>query len=147
MEFKIRKATSSDSEFIFECLTLLLDKKMYEFNEFQKFYENCMKQEHSDLWLASVNGLSIGFLTANKFLIPRYLGFGIEVEEIVIIKKFQGRGFGRLFLETIIEYYKPDLNCRKIIIKSNDLEGSCKLYRRVFSETDFMVFQTFLNKV
>ena len=143
----IRKATALDSHFIFECLKLLIDEDFYTYTEFEKYLDKCLKNTCTEFWIATLDNSQIGLITANKFSVPRYLGFGVEFEEVVIAKPYQGKGYGTSFLNEVINKYKADHNCRKVLIKSNDKEGSCRLYEKVFSKTDFLVFQTYLNKI
>lgn len=148
MELSIRKAERYDSELVFRCLQILLDKKMYSWEEFNEYYAKLLTTATApDIWIATHADETVALITANKFHLPRFLGYGYEFEEIVVLPEFQSRGIGKAFILQLIDFYKQDTFCRKIIIKSNDLEGSCRLYQKIIDTTDFRVFQKYLNKI
>ena len=64
--------------------------------------------------------MDCGLLTCNKFFIPRYLGFGIELEEVVIIPELQGKGLIGQLITKYFDEIKKDDSIRKVIIKTDD---------------------------
>ncbi len=146
MELKIIKADKSDVHFVYECLQYLIDKKLYTYEQFFNYYHSLLQlPDKPHLWIAQYNNEPIGFISAVKFYMNRYLGYGIELEEIVIHSNFQGKGLGTEFIRKLIEFYGKDEACRKVLIKSNDHKGSCRLYERIIDKTDFIVFSKRLN--
>jgi GNAT superfamily N-acetyltransferase len=146
MEFEITSADRKDAGFVYDCLQHLLDRKYYGLQEFNGYYERLLDDPaRPDLWIARSDARPVGFISASKFHMNRYLGYGVEFEEIVIHQDFQGRGLGGRFIQELIEIYKKDTDCRKVIIKSNDVEGSCRLYERLLDKTSFIVFSKRLN--
>jgi len=148
MELEIIRADKKDWEFVFYCLQILLDKKLYEAKEFKTYFEDLIgRSDAPEFWIVKKEKEAAGLITANRFHLPRFLGYGYEFEEIVILPAFQKKGIGRKFISMLIDHYKADPLCRKIVIKSNDHEGSCRLYKAILDPTDFDVFQLYLNKI
>lgn len=148
MELEIIKSDKAHVHFVYECLQHLVDRKLYTFEQFSNYYHSLLQlPDKPDLWIAEYNNKPVGFISAVKFYMNRYLGYGIELEEIVIHSNFQGRGLGTKFIGKLIEFYSKDEACRKVLIKSTDHTGSCRLYERILDKTDFMVFSKRLNNV
>jgi GNAT superfamily N-acetyltransferase len=145
---EIRKVNTGDYEFIYECLQELTHK-MFELNEFQIYCEELLKGKYGrvELWILLEDKLKVGYATLNIFAIPRYLGCVVEFEEMVIKKEFRNKGYAKYLLENLINHYTSDLDCRKVILKTNDIEGSAKLFGRVLNETNMVTFQRFINKI
>ena len=78
---------------------------------------------------------------------PRYLGFGVDLEEVVTIPKFQRKGICKNFINFLISHYKVEKQCRKITIKTDDNSGSGKLYKSLFDSTETRIFQNYLNNI
>lgn len=145
---KIRIAKKEDYVFIFKSITLLLDKKLFSMEQFKSYYFGLIESEiNTEIWIYSECEVDKGYIVANKFAIPRYLGYGIELEEIVILPEFQNMGIGKKFIELLIDYYKSNKVCRKIIIKTDDHQGAGKLYNRLLDVTEMKIYHRFINKL
>ena len=145
----IRKFIEEDYLFVENCLENLLSEKKYSVEMFKEYFNKLIAQKFGkvEVWIAEQNNQSIGCITANWFSIPRYLGYGIELEEVVILPLYQRKGYGRKFLELIIDLYSLDKECRKISVKTDDIIGAGKLYGTLLSETKMISYQQFLNKL
>lgn len=145
IEVYLSSLKEDDTNFIYDNITLLTDGKyFFKKEEFLSFLKTISS---SEIWILKYNKDFAGYLILNKLAMPRYIGYTLDIEEIVITSKHQNKGLGRLFLEEIITNKSLDKMARKISIKSNDINGSCKLYNIVFEASDFIYFSKFLNKI
>ena len=143
-----RKAGIADYVFIFESISLLLDKNLFSLEEFRIYFFGLIGSDtNTDIWICSEDEVDKGCIVANKFAVTRYIGYGIELEEIVILPEFQNKGIGKKFIELLIEHYMAYPACRKIIIKTDDSLGSGKLYERTLGRTEMKTYQKFINKL
>lgn len=144
----IRKATLADCDFVKLCRKQLVSTEISD-DIFQKYFSVLLDQQSAcvDVWIANVNNIPAGYIVANKFSIPRYLGFGVELEEVVIMPEFQRKGYGEAFILYLIDHYSGYSDCRKIAVKTDDDKGSGKLYKKLMAETRMKFYQQFLNKI
>ncbi|HAH50369.1 MAG TPA: hypothetical protein DCL80_03545 [Balneola sp.] len=147
MKLNLRKAVISDKKLLYDLVLELSNPKILKETIFNDFFENILELKSSDIWVFENKEDIIGYALVNRSVQLRYLGFVVEIEEIVVSKKFRRKGYGEKFIYLLKEEYKSDLNCRKLGIKTNDLNGSARLYRRLFDETDLIYFQIFLNRI
>lgn len=145
----IRKATAKDADFIAACVQHLLAEKKFTGESYRVYFEKLLDQQYGsvDVWLAMAGETAVGYITAVKFPIPRYLGFGVELEEVVVLPEFQRRGYGRQFILLLKDQYTADKDCRKICVKTDDHQGSGRLYGDLMNRTDMCFYQQFLNKL
>jgi hypothetical protein len=146
---RIRMSEHIDYSFISNCLNTLLDKTRYSPEVFASYFLELHEGKYSktEVWIAENEYEKVGCITANKFAIPRYLGYGVEFEEIVILPEHQRKGYGASFIQQLSHHYMKDHVCRKICVKTNDTEGSGKLYKSLMTETDMIYYQDYLNKL
>lgn len=148
MELEIRRAREEHWEFVFSCLQILLEKNLYTEEAFKTYFTALVERSDApEIWIVVKENEPAGLITANRFHLPRFLGYGYEFEEIVILPSYQKKGIGGKFISMLIDHYKADPLCRKILIKANDHNGSCRLYKTILDSTDFEVFQLYLNKI
>lgn len=148
MDITLHRAKKQDADFVFHCLQILLGKSIYTIEEFEFYFFQLIDITNApEFWIAKLENENVGLITANKFYMPRFLGYGFDFEEIIILPQFQRKGIGKTFILKLIEHYQKDNMCRKITIKSNDINGSCRLYKKIIDSTDFKVFQKYLNKI
>jgi len=91
-------------------------------------------------------GEAAGLVTLTRFAMPRYAGYGYEIEEIAMLPAFRGRGLGRNALVALAERLGADKRARKIVVRTNGADAA-RLYAAVYSETDMRSFQMFVNKI
>ena len=144
---KIKKAKLNDAKFIHDNLEILRGDVSYSFLKFQNFYKSFLLNENNWIYIAEISNNNVGFVTVNKYSSIRYIGYTIELEEVVIIEEMRGRGIGKQFLNLVIDRIKTDLSIRKIVIKTDDLLVAGKLFSKFLNINNMRVFQKHLNKI
>lgn len=144
--FKIHRATKKDTNFIVSALRELDDISV-GVEDFSRYLDKYFAQGNSIIYIAEKDGEKIGLITLNKLSMPRYIGHGYEMEEVIITGNAKGKGYGKIFVQEIIKLCGQDPDARKIIVKTNE-SAAKNLYRKYFTERkDIVVFQKFLNKI
>ncbi len=144
---EIRYAKPSDIDFIYLCLKELNDEEFFTLNEFRFFCEDkkIFESDHMCFVIGQEKGIDCGLLTCNKFFMPRYLGFGIELEEVVIIPELQGKGLIGQLITKYFDEIKKDDSIRKVIIKTDDSKIASKAYQKVFDKQPHILFSKRIN--
>ena len=143
----IQKGTLTDCNFIYNALEVLRDGLDINYSQFENYYTHVLKLTTTEFIIGNdLENNQIGLITLNRFEIPRYMGYGIEMEEVVVLEKYRGKGYAKQMIELIFEKYKIDTACRKLLVKT-DGEEAMKLYEHYFSKTSLCHFQKYLNKV
>jgi PhnO protein len=142
----LRKATIKDCSWVYEILEELRNPVEYDLVAFRIFFLQLISNENVRFLILVDNNESVGYVTLNKFSIPRYIGYGIEIEEFVIHKKHRGRGYSYKLIEEVKKHIQEDKTVRKLIIKSNGSDSK-PIYAKVLNETDLVTFQVYLNKI
>jgi GNAT superfamily N-acetyltransferase len=144
-----RIATMEDYVIVYSAVNELLDTPLFDLKDFQSYWNNLLSGEFGkcEPWLAIKGSTIFAYILANYYPIPRYLGIGVELEEVVTFSNFQRKGIGRLFIKFLILHYTKEQKVRKISIKTNDHSGSGRLYSDLFVTTDMRLYQKFLNKI
>lgn len=142
-------AREDDGSIIFMGVQALLDKQFYSAPEFLIYWKELISGVYGkvDVWIGEVDETPCAYIVANYFSIPRYLGFGLELEEVVVFDYYRRKGIGRLFLEYLIDHYKKMPRCRKVLIKTDDYSGSGKLYASVLGNSNMRCYEKYLNKI
>ena len=150
MELTFRKAVLSDYKLIYIAVQELLEKPLFTQHQFKKYWFELISGifGKNEVWLAfNSEGEFLGYIFVNFYWLPRYLGFGVDLEEVVTIPKFQRKGICKNFINFLISHYKVEKQCRKITIKTDDNSGSGKLYKSLFDSTETRIFQNYLNNI
>lgn len=149
MDLEFRIATSSDWGGVFTAIQELQDRPLFTLKTFESYWGQLISGEFGkcDVWLAFNDGMACAYILANYYPIPRYLGVGVELEEIVTLPEFQRKGIGITFIQFLINHYSHENTCRKITVKTDDHAGSGKLYAKLFRLTEMRLYQKFLNKI
>jgi GNAT superfamily N-acetyltransferase len=92
-------------------------------------------------------GEKVGMLTCNRFAIPRYLGFGIEIEEVVTHPSYQGQGIGSEMLEAFISSCVQNSNIRIVIVKTDDPKRAGRLYSKSFNINNKIVYSKEIHRL
>tara|TARA_B100000963_G_C22486272_1_gene607066 strand:- start:371 stop:814 length:444 start_codon:yes stop_codon:yes gene_type:complete len=144
---EIREARDSDTNFIYLCLKELSDDEFFSIENFKLFvqHKKIFNKDNIKFVIGSEEGLDFGLLTCNKFFIPRYLGIGIELEEVIILPEFRGKGLVGRFIEKYFESIKKDQSVRKLIVKTDDKKIASKAYEKVFDKQDHVLFSKKVN--
>jgi RimJ/RimL family protein N-acetyltransferase len=145
--FSIVEAGQADCQFIHEILEALRGGLLVKAESFETYFmlslqNPCLKY----LMGVNENGQKIGLITLNRFEIPRYIGHGYEMEEVIILDQYKGKGYSKKMIELVIERCKREDNCRKLIVKTDgEIAGS--LYKKYMDQTSLISFQLYINKV
>ncbi|MBI4375235.1 MAG: GNAT family N-acetyltransferase [Elusimicrobia bacterium] len=142
------KALSDDSlEFAFQCLKELRGRARYSLSDFERYVRANHLMDHSnfEMLVGYTGKFPIGILTCNRFAMPRYLGFGYELEEVIICPSRQGQGYGKQLVRAFLRRAKSDKSIRKVIVKTDDQVRAGKLYKKYFSVSPATVYHTTVN--
>ena len=90
------------------------------------------------------DGKHAGVVTLVRFAMPRYLGHGYEIQELVVAPAFRRQGLARRALELVAERCRADAHARKVVIRTN-VEHARRAYATVWSATDLTSYQTLLH--
>jgi PhnO protein len=142
----LRKANLKDCVWVYNTLEELRFPVSYSLLQFENYYKSCLKSNFFSFYIFCNDSESIGLVSLNKFYMPRYLGFGYEMEEFVIDKNHRGKGYSYKMIEAVKLIIQEDKTIRKLIIKSNG-ENSKHIYAKALNETDLVTFQVYLNKL
>jgi (aminoalkyl)phosphonate N-acetyltransferase len=142
----LRKANSSDCEWVCEILEELRTPVSYSLEQFSAYYLSALDDANFDFYIFCHNEDRLGLMSLNKFNMPRYLGYGYEMEEFVVHKDHRGKGISYQMIEAIKTLLEEDKLIRKLIIKSNG-EDSKYIYAKALNQTDLVTFQVYLNKL
>jgi GNAT superfamily N-acetyltransferase len=131
---EIHRMVQADTGFVFECLKELRGSAEYSIDRFEAYVKAYCLLDHPDfqIMIGASAFQPVGILTCNRFAMPRYLGFGYEIEEIVISPALQGKGYGKAMIEAFLAWSQPDQSIRKIILKTDDGARAGRLYSQFF---------------
>lgn len=144
---ELNEMTSESVDFVYECLKELRGDLQYSAERFRAFVSQCGLLNHPDfvVYVGSSEGRPVGILTCNRFVIPRYLGYGIELEEVVVHPDCQRRGYGKALIKGFLERVREDLDVRKVIVKTDDGAKAGKLYSQFFDTMKTTVYVKPIN--
>jgi ribosomal protein S18 acetylase RimI-like enzyme len=131
----LRKAEPSDDQFLWECLASLRGNAHYsvaQLGQFLRFHSGTT----CEILLAEFGGASVGMLTCNRTPMPRYLGVGVELEEVVIHPGHQGRGLALPMIRSCVNRYLADPDVRRITVHSDDQGRAKRMYSKLFATSD-----------
>jgi GNAT superfamily N-acetyltransferase len=149
MVLSYREATLDDAEIVYTAIQELLDKPLFSLTSFEAYWIGLLSGElgRSEVWLAMADGVICAYILANHYPMPRYLGIGIELEEVTTLPAYQRKGIGKAFILFLMKYYRSLPHCRKVTVKTDDHDGSGKLYSALFHQTEMRVYHNYLNKI
>ncbi len=135
--------------FVYTCLKELRGSVDYSFADFEAFIEKyeVIKHPAYQIFIGFIDCKPVGVLTCNRFIMPRYLGFGYELEEVIIHPSMQGKNYGGQLIAGFIKLVKEDKSIRKIIVKTDDQQQAGKLYKRYFDINEATVYVRKVNNL
>ena len=142
----LRKANLADCEWVYNTLEELRFPVTYTLQQFENYYKSCLNNDNFCFYIFSDGNNIVGLVSLNKFNIPRYLGFGYEIEEFVIDKIHRGQGYSYKMIEAVKMLLQEEKSVRKLIIKSNG-DDSKHIYAKALKQTDLVSFQIYINKL
>lgn len=142
-------AEESHIPFVYECLTELRGEAEYTVEDFATYMEQEKYFAGSpfQLFVALSDGTPVGILTCNRFAMPRYLGFGAEIEEVVVHPNFQNRGMASAMLKSYLDECAQDSTLRKVTIKTDDPLRAGRVYSKYFLPVDTTVYSKTINRL
>lgn len=146
---RLVEATTEDVTFIYSCLQQLSgdvefpEEDLKEFLISQRYFNSTSTS--SEILVGWEDDIPRGILTCNRFNIPRYLGQGVELEEVIVASDAHGMGFGSAMVENFLRRARNDPLIRKIIVKTDDLKIAGAVYKKYFDTTDITVFSRRVN--
>ncbi len=147
VDITLRPARPDDSSFVHECLKALRGRAEYGIHELREYLERLPAHQGaaSAVLVAERQGTAVGILTVNRFAMPRYLGYGVELEEVVIHEVHRRAGYGGAMIAAFLRSVEGDRELRTVRVRTDDLEGSGRLYARMFSTTASRLYSKSVN--
>jgi GNAT superfamily N-acetyltransferase len=140
--------TGDDVDFVFDCLLTLRGQASYSADDLRGYCERwALRGPTSPILIARMEGVPVGMLTYNRFAVPRYLGFGIELEEVIIAPNFQGQGLAGQMIEHFLVWIAQFPEIRRVQVRTDDEVRAGKVYARLFTKTDSMIFTRSINSL
>jgi GNAT superfamily N-acetyltransferase len=139
----------SDIPFVYDCLATLRGDAWYDECEFKRYIEinELFNPGPFSILVGREAGEQLGMLTCNRFSIPRYLGFGVEIEEVVVHPRYQGKGVAERMLNEVIAMLSLDNSVRKVVVKTDDVQRAGKGYEKVLSVSEQIVYARAINRL
>lgn len=136
-------------EFAFECLKELRGQANYSLAQFRDYVRDARLIGHPEhqLFVGEVSGSPMGLLTCNRFAMPRYLGFGYELEEVIVSAANQDKGYGQLLIDAFLKRVGADPTVRKVSVKTDDEARAGKVYRKFFAPVHTTVYSKPINRL
>jgi RimJ/RimL family protein N-acetyltransferase len=140
--------TSDDIEFAFECLLTLRGQVSYSPADLRQYCERwALLGPTSPMLIARMDGVPVGLLTCNRLAVPRYLGFGIELEEVVVAPAFQGQGVAGRMIDAFLEWAGQQPELRRVQVRTDDHERAGRVYARRFSVAQTTVYARTVHRL
>lgn len=133
-----------DATYVAEQLAELFAPIAGRASELRAYLDDTLHPPHTAMFVIEVDGRRAGVLTVDRHAMPRYLGFAYEIQELVVVAPFRGRGVARAALVLVAERCRRDPLARKVLIKTN-VEAAKRAYASVWSTTDVVSYQAMLN--
>lgn len=146
---QLRQITDGSVEFAYDCIKDLRGDAEYDLALFKEYIRsNCLSESPSvHMYIAYEELEPRGLLTVNKFAMPRYLGFGYELEEVIVSREFQGQGYGSQIIEAFLSSIVGDKNTRKVLVKTDDDALAGKFYQKYFDVVLTKVYSRFVHRI
>lgn len=146
---KLEPMRVEDVGFVYECLGELRGAAQYTEASFRRYVDEARLLEHPDfrVLIGFEDGRRVGMLTCNRFAMPRYLGYGYELEEVVIHPRHQGRGLAQDLVSAFLESVAQRPEVRKVIVKTDDEGRAARVYERLFGRVAAKVYARTVNRL
>ena len=120
-DVRLRHASLDDAAFAHDCLSELRDGVRVSREAFEVYLRAVVVQPQVSILIAESGRRRVGLVTLNRFVMPRYVGYGYEIEEFVVAPAHRRCGIGRQMLTLLIEMCGRDPQARKLVVKSNTI--------------------------
>ncbi len=143
----VAPVSDADRAHVIECLRPLNGDVDRIRSEIESMLPRYLEDPSVELLIVETSrGEAAGLVTLTRFAMPRYAGYGYEIEEIAMLPQFRGQGLGRKALLGLVERLREHKTARKIVVRTNGADAA-RLYASVYDETDMRSFQRFVNKI
>lgn len=136
--------SSDDASFLACCLRELFEPIAGRAEELGRFLDAHLHGPDAAILVLEVDGQRAGIVTLVRVLMPRYLGFAYEIQEIVVLEAFRRRGVARRALKLVEERCLRDPLARKVVIRTTEPEAR-RVYASVWERTDMTSYQKMLH--
>jgi ribosomal protein S18 acetylase RimI-like enzyme len=136
--------SAEDAAFVAESLADLFAPIAGRADELRAFLDAHVNPPQLSLLIIEAEGARAGIVTLERFAMPRYLGHGYEIQELVIAVPFRRRGIARRALELVEERCRADKTARKVVIRTN-VEHAQRAYAKVWEANDLTSYQAMLH--
>ena len=136
--------TVDDAAFLADCLADLFAPIAGRGAQLRAYLDAYVHPPETSMLLVQVDGVRAGVVTLVRFAMPRYLGHGYEIQELVVAPSHRGKGVARQTLALVAARCRADASARKVVIRTN-VDAARRAYASVWSATDITSYQTMLN--
>ena len=144
---KIFKASFNDAAFLYDNLEVLRNGVKYSYDDFLNFYKQYLDNKFNSIFIASIKGENIGFITVNTYASLKYIGYTSELEEVIVLSEYRGLGLGKEMISLVIKELENNKLIRKTIVKTDDQKIAGRVYQKFMTLTEMRTYQLFLNKI
>ena len=78
---------------------------------------------------------------------PRYLGYGVELEEVIVHEDHRRKGYGAAMIAAFLRLVEGDRDLRTVRVRTDDHDGSGRLYARMFTTTQSRIYAKSVNQL
>ncbi len=143
MSINIRYAKPSDFPEIYQ-LICDLEYEVFDITEFQRIFEENLKNRNIFYNLAEVDGETAGFMSLHIQSLLYHCGEAAEIQEMIVKEKFRGRGIGRMLIEEAKEIAGKN-RCVSLIVASHiTRKDAHRFYKRMGFRKDHFKFEIVL---
>jgi len=140
----VAPVSRADAEFAALCLRELFAPIADRAEDLRAYLDTELRAGATTLLAIELAGQRAGLVSLVRFAMPRYLGHGYEIQELVILEPFRGRGVARRALTLVAERCRQDPLARKVVVRTN-VPAARAAYGAVWQESDMASYQAMLN--
>jgi RimJ/RimL family protein N-acetyltransferase len=149
---ELKKIDKNTIPFAFECMKELRGEAKYSYEMFYTYIKKSLfdnDNTNSSILIVYEDSKPVGIVSYNRFSIPRYLGYGYQIEEFVIHSKYQGRGYAKRVVKLFLEFIKEQDDyylVRKVVV-GTDSTVADRLYNIEFTKTEESLYSKSINHI
>lgn len=146
---RLRPMRGEDVAFVYECLAELRGDVRCSEQAFRAYAEDAglLGRGEFQILVGWDGEVPVGMLTCNRFAMPRYLGYGYELEEVIVHPRHQGRGFATPMVTAFLDSVSARANVRRVIVKTDDRGRAAHIYSKLFEASAMRVYIRRMNKL
>jgi GNAT superfamily N-acetyltransferase len=146
---KLRAMDEADVPFVHDCLRELRGAAEYTVAQLTEYLatEASLRTGACTILVGEVGSERVGLLTCNRYAMPRYLGYGIELEEVVVHPSHQRQGHGAAMLDAFLAGVSADPQLRRVTVRTDDARRAGVLYAKFFARLECLVFSRGVHRL